>query len=180
MLHKHFLPDCRTLYPQNNYVFQQDGAPSHTSRASPDYLTENTNQFIKNDEWPPQSADCNPMDYAIWDMLSERVYAGRVHKFTEPELTQKILKVWQEISLTENWASIYLFGKRAQVCCWTGRRSHCTPALTVRALHHDRFFVFDMLMLKIAWWSYFLFNTFDFFTSDWKHISLFNLQISKK
>ena len=57
------------------------------------------------------------MDYAIWDMLSERVYAGRVHKFTEPELTQKILKVWQEISLTENWASIYLFGKRAQVCC---------------------------------------------------------------
>ena len=44
------------------------------------------------------------MDYAIWDMLSERVYAGRVHKFTEPELKQKISKVWQEISRTENRA----------------------------------------------------------------------------
>ena len=164
----------------NNYIFQQDGASSYISRASPDYLTEYTNQFIKIDEWPPQSAGCNPMDYAIWDMLSERVYAGRIHEFTEPELTQKILKVWQEISLTENWASIYLFGKRAQVCCWTGRRSHCTPALTVRALRHDRFFVFDMLMLKIAWWSYFLFNTFDFFTSDWEHIWLFNLKITVK
>ena len=92
LLHKHLLPDCRTLYPQNNNIFQQDGASSHTSRASPDYLTENTNQFIKNDEWPPQSADCNPMDYAIWDMLSERVYAGRIHKFTEPKL-KKYLKI---------------------------------------------------------------------------------------
>ena len=53
-----------------------DGALSHTRRASQDYLTENTNKFIKKDEWPPQSADYNPMDYAIWDMLSERVYAG--------------------------------------------------------------------------------------------------------
>ena len=112
LLHKHLLPDRRTLYPQNNYVFQQDGAPSHTSRASPDYLTENTNQFIKIDEWPPQSAGCNPMDYAIWDMLSERVYAGQIHKFTEPKLKQKILKVWLEVSLTEIQASIYVFGKR--------------------------------------------------------------------
>ena len=59
-----------------------------------------------------QSADCNPMDYAIWDMLSERVYAGQKHKFTEPELKQKILRVWQEKNLTEIRASIYLFGKR--------------------------------------------------------------------
>ena len=111
LLHK--LPDCRTLYLQNNYVFQQDGAPSHTTRARLDYLTEeNENQYIKRDESPPQSADCNPMDYAIWDMLIERVYAGQIHKFTEPELKQKILKVWQEISLTEIRASIYLFGKR--------------------------------------------------------------------
>ena len=112
LLHEHLLPDCKTLYPQNDYVFQQDGAPSHTSRASQEYLAENTNQFIKKDEWPPQSADCNPMDYAIWDMLIERVYAGQIHKFTEPELKQKILKVWQEISLTEIRVSIYLFGKR--------------------------------------------------------------------
>ena len=65
LLHEHLLPDCGTLYPRNDYVFQQDGALSHTSRASQDYLAENMNQFIKKDEWPPQSADYNPMDYAI-------------------------------------------------------------------------------------------------------------------
>ena len=24
------LPDCRRLYPENDFIFQQDGAPSHT------------------------------------------------------------------------------------------------------------------------------------------------------
>ena len=48
--------------------------------------------MLKKDEWPSQSADCNPMDYAVWDILSERVYAGRKLKFTEPDLKQKNLK----------------------------------------------------------------------------------------
>ena len=45
------------------------------------------------------------------DMLSERVYTGLRHKFTEPELKQKILEAWQEISLTETWASISCWKK---------------------------------------------------------------------
>ena len=49
-------------------------------------------------------------DYAIWDMLSERVYAGQQHQFAEPELKQKTWKpVMQEISLTEI---------RASISCW--------------------------------------------------------------
>ena len=45
--------------------------------------------FIKKDEWPPQSLDLNPMDYTIWDSLSEKVYKGRTQKFTENELKEK-------------------------------------------------------------------------------------------
>ena len=45
-------------------------------------------------------------------MLSERVYTGLRHKFTEPELKQKILEAWQEISLTEIRASISCWKKR--------------------------------------------------------------------
>ena len=88
---------------------------TYSSRASQEYLAENTNQFIKKDEWPPQSADCNPMDYAIWDMLSERVYAGRRQKFTETELKQKILEAWQEISLTEIRGCISCWKKRLKL-----------------------------------------------------------------
>ena len=32
LLDDNLLSDCRTLYPDNDFIFQQDGAPSHTSR----------------------------------------------------------------------------------------------------------------------------------------------------
>jgi hypothetical protein len=35
------------------------------------------------------SSDLNPMDYTMWDSLSE-VYNGRIEKFTEQELKDKI------------------------------------------------------------------------------------------
>jgi hypothetical protein len=34
--------------------------------------------------------DLNPMDYTMWDSLSEKVYAGRTEKITEQELKDKI------------------------------------------------------------------------------------------
>ena len=57
------LPDCSRLYPRNNFVFQQDRAPSHTSRVTQGHLA--TPEFIKKDEWPPQSSDCNTMENAF-------------------------------------------------------------------------------------------------------------------
>ena len=80
------LPDCRRLYPNGDWVFQQDGAPAHTSKTTQEYLDGATPDFIRKDEWPPQSPDCNPMDYAVWDSLSLKVYAGNQDKFTENEL----------------------------------------------------------------------------------------------
>ena len=47
----------------------------------------------RKDKWPPQSPDCNPMDYAVWDSLSQKVYAGKQDKFTENELKKTDLKV---------------------------------------------------------------------------------------
>ena len=71
------LPDCRRLYPNGNWIFQQDGAPAHTSKTTQEYLDGATSDFIRKDEWPPQSPDCNPMDYAVWESLYQKVYAGK-------------------------------------------------------------------------------------------------------
>ena len=54
------LPDCMRLYPENDFIFQQDGAPSHTSNATQTHLEQAVPHFIKKDEWPPQSPDLNP------------------------------------------------------------------------------------------------------------------------
>ena len=65
------LSDCRRLYSNGDWVFQQDGAPAHTSKTTQEYLDGATPDSIRKDEWPPQSPDCNPMDYAVWDSLSK-------------------------------------------------------------------------------------------------------------
>ena len=97
LLDDNLLPDCRTLYPVNDFIFQQDGAPSHTSRITQEHLDANTPEFIGKDDWPPKSPDLNPMDYHVWDSLSEKVYEGRSTKFTERELKQKIQQCWEQI-----------------------------------------------------------------------------------
>ena len=78
-------------------VFQQNEATSHTSRATQSYLKDNTPSFIKKDEWSPQSRDCNPMDYCVWDSLSEKVYSGRTTVLKEEKPKNAIRQKWREI-----------------------------------------------------------------------------------
>ena len=82
LLHDHLLPDCIGLYQGEKFIFQQDGAASHTSKITQEYLARNTPEFIKKDEWPPQSADCNPMDYAIWDALKKLLLTSLLQSTT--------------------------------------------------------------------------------------------------
>ena len=48
LLDDNLLPDCRTLYLDND--FQQDGVPSHTSRITKEHLDANTPEFIGKDD----------------------------------------------------------------------------------------------------------------------------------
>ena len=45
------------------YVFQQDGAPAHTSKVTQAWLSQNLPNFWRKEVWPPRSPDCNPLDY---------------------------------------------------------------------------------------------------------------------
>ena len=40
------LTDYRRLYPNGDWVFQQDGAPAHTSKTTQEYLDGATPDFI--------------------------------------------------------------------------------------------------------------------------------------
>ena len=82
-------------------VFQRDRATSHTSRATHSHLEDSTPSFIKNKQWPPQSPDCNPMNYNEWDSLSWIVYCGRTTVFKEKELKDAIRQKWREIPQDE-------------------------------------------------------------------------------
>ena len=54
--------------------------------------------YIKKDEWPLQSPDCNPMDHSVWDSLSAKVYSGRTTVFKEEEPNNTIRQMEKNTS----------------------------------------------------------------------------------
>jgi len=63
------LPDVRRL-SNDNFLFQQDGAPAHRSQHIVAYLRSHVLEFIEPENWPPNSADLNPVDYSVWGRCS--------------------------------------------------------------------------------------------------------------
>ena len=51
------------LYPDDNYIVQQDSAPSHRCRLAQQFLQANTPHFIYSDAWPLNNPDLYPLDY---------------------------------------------------------------------------------------------------------------------
>ena len=103
--HKHLkeelLPAIKRRFNRDNWIFIQDGAPSHRSKLVQEYLDEELpRRFVRENEWPPSSPDSNPLDYYFWSAVESRVYAGRG---TQPfsnlsELKARIQEVWSECS----------------------------------------------------------------------------------
>ena len=71
------------------WTLQQDGAPAHTARTTMDYLKKEHINCIEPHMWPPNSPDLNPMDYAIWGALQQRVYHQRPVSYTHLTLPTK-------------------------------------------------------------------------------------------
>ena len=111
LLRDGLLPDVRGLYPDGDFIFQQDGATSHTSNITQTFLDQEQVRFISKEDWPPNSADLNPMDYGIWTQLSEAVFSGRTAPFNEEELKEKITACWDALSL-ESVRRVILAWKR--------------------------------------------------------------------
>jgi len=98
VLEKGLLPDIRAMSSlQVDTALQQDGAPAHAARTTMDYLKKEHINFIEPYMWPPNSPDINPVDYAIWDALQQRVYHQRQFKTVE-ELKRVIVTEWLKLS----------------------------------------------------------------------------------
>jgi len=53
------------------FTFLQDSAPAHRACETVALLSAVTTDFISLLDWPPNSPNLNPVDYAIWDILLE-------------------------------------------------------------------------------------------------------------
>jgi len=107
------LLECRRLYPDNDFVFVQDSAPSHRTKATPNFLRDNTPDFISSQVWTPHSPDLNPPDYSVWDILQELVYEGRREPFANLKDVQNVIRdKWHDVDDQTVRKTILLWKRR--------------------------------------------------------------------
>ena len=86
---KTFKSELQTFFPSlmSKFWFKQDGASSHTSNLSRDWLKENFGGRVislKTDlKWALYSPDLSPPYFFLWGYLKDRVYAGKPRTITE-------------------------------------------------------------------------------------------------
>jgi len=86
--------------PCKNRIMQ-DSAPSHRTKATQNFLRDNTPDFISSQEWTPHSPDLNPLDYSVWDILQQLVlvYEGRHEPFTNLKDLQNVIRnKWHDVN----------------------------------------------------------------------------------
>ena len=58
------------------FLFQQDGASSHTSNATQDYLAAKFPKFLRKGNGRRNSEDLNPLDFFAWWYLQAQAGGG--------------------------------------------------------------------------------------------------------
>ena len=109
------LEDCDNLM-QNDFVFQQDGAPAHTARQTQDWLATNCADFISKDQWPPNSPDLNPLDYCVWGLMMALFQKHRPKPSNKAELKVVLQTIWDSLSQESIDKAALSFRKRLLAC----------------------------------------------------------------
>jgi len=84
--------DCTRLLP-SGYIFQQDGAPAHSS-CHAELAPANCPDFIAKDQWPPNSPDLNPLNYHIWGAMLEAYHKRHPKPKMIAELKEVLQVIW--------------------------------------------------------------------------------------
>ena len=83
------------MFENQPFLFQQDGAPAHTANSTQEWLRNEIPDFISKEEWPPSSADLNPLDFCVWSILEAKA-CSKPHRNIE-SLKASVVKEWANI-----------------------------------------------------------------------------------
>ena len=109
------IENCNNLAP-NDFIFQQDDAPAHTSRLAQDWLEQHSPDFIKKDEWPPNSPDLNLLDFHVWGAMLEKYQAHTPKPKNKAELKTVLQAIWDDLPQELIDRAILSFRSRHLAC----------------------------------------------------------------
>lgn len=120
LLKQYIIPKAKELGMTGRYIYQQDGAPPHTTRENLALLNENFGSRViarrypdiynKGLAWPPYSPDLSPLDFFLWGYTKDRVYKNRPK--TINELKMAIIETLRNIPAAGLSRTIGSFEKR--------------------------------------------------------------------
>lgn len=94
ILKEYVKPVFTGVFPQLEY-YQHDNAPIHVSNYSKGILNNLELQVI---EWPPSSADINPIEN-IWSIIQQRIYTSYKGFVNKESLVEAIEREWDNITV---------------------------------------------------------------------------------
>src|SRR5580693_1089269 len=77
---------------------------------------QNTPDFIKKSEWPPNSPDLNPLDFHIWGAMLHKYQAFVPKPKTAAELRHVLEEIWNDLPQEPIQKAVLTFRKRLQTC----------------------------------------------------------------
>lgn len=97
MLEEVIEPSALKLFNEEipDFVFQQDNAPCHKSRAVTQWFNDNGVRLL---DWPPQSPDLSPIEH-LWYIL--KVKTSKFKMTSKETLRKKIVEVWNSLTQEE-------------------------------------------------------------------------------
>uniref|UniRef100_A0A1I7WYV7 DDE_3 domain-containing protein n=1 Tax=Heterorhabditis bacteriophora TaxID=37862 RepID=A0A1I7WYV7_HETBA len=93
------VPWASKHFGSQNWTFQQDWAPAHGAKTTVELCREQFPDFWGKDIWPSNSPDLNPMDFAIWSILENKLSRTSYNNLDSHKVP--LVKSWDEISQEE-------------------------------------------------------------------------------
>lgn len=101
---------------QEDFIFQQDGAPSHTAASVQQFLQQHCPDFITKSQWPPNSPDINPLDFYVWGAMLHRYQQLQPKPQNTEQLKVALQSIWDDLPLSEIQPAILSVRRRLRAC----------------------------------------------------------------